>query len=77
MRKEKHIFDVNLSADLSVAVTVALSIFQRGVMDNKEWESAWNKWYISLKLQAAARLGSNEFVDGSSWYDLFLVVYFD
>lgn len=46
-------------------------------MDNEERESARNKWYICLKLQAAAGLGSNEFVDGNSWSDLFLVVYFD
>lgn len=46
-------------------------------MDNEEWESAWNKYCICLKLQAAAGLGSNEFVDGNSWNDLFLVVYFD
>ena len=65
LRKEKHIFSVNLSADFPVAVTVALPIFQRGVMVTKEWESAWNKWCVCLKLQAAAGLGSNEFVDNS------------
>lgn len=66
LRKEKHIFGVNLSADFFVSVTVALPIFQRGVMDNKARESAWNKRCICLKLQAAAGLGSNEFVDGNS-----------
>ena len=66
LRKEKHIFGVNLSADFSVAVTVALPIFQGDVMDNKEQDSAWNKWRICLKLQAAAGLSSNEFVDGNS-----------
>lgn len=66
LRKEEYIFGVNLPADFSVAVAVALPIFQRGVMDNKERESVWNKWCICLKLQAAAGLGSHEFVDGNS-----------